>query len=154
METIKNELNSIKEPIRKDIHTAVKKVLRLTKSETIDSRSKLSDWLRLSNIENTDRYSSHLMSQSVHQAANIHTVSAVYNDQKPVDGRELLRENFDAILAKYPEVMIFGEDSGKIGGVNQGLEGLQIKYGEHRVFDTGIREATIMGRQLVWQCVV
>jgi pyruvate/2-oxoglutarate/acetoin dehydrogenase E1 component len=65
-----------------------------------------------------------------------------------MDGREILRDNFDAILAKYPEVMIFGEDSGKIGGVNQGLEGLQLKYGEHRVFDTGIREATIMGQAI------
>jgi pyruvate/2-oxoglutarate/acetoin dehydrogenase E1 component len=65
-----------------------------------------------------------------------------------VDGREILRDNFDAILSKYPQTLIFGEDSGKIGGVNQGLEGLQAKYGEHRVFDTGIREATIMGQAI------
>ncbi len=148
IESIKTELNSIKEPIRRDLHTAVKKVLRLTKDENLASRSKLSDWLRVSNSENTDRYSSHLMSQSAQQAANINAVPAVYSEQKPVDGRELLRENFDYILTKYPEVLIFGEDSGKIGGVNQGLEGLQTKYGEHRVFDTGIREATIMGQAI------
>ena len=65
-----------------------------------------------------------------------------------VDGRELLKYNFDYILSKYPETLIFGEDSGKIGGVNQGLEGLQAKYGEHRVFDTGIREATIIGQAI------
>lgn len=146
--SVKAELSGIKEPIRKDIHTAIKKVLRLTKSENIDARAKLADWLRLSNIENADRYGSHLMSQSVQQASNVSPVNPVYNEQKPVDGRELLRENFDHILAKYPEVMIFGEDSGKIGGVNQGLEGLQAKYGEHRVFDTGIREATIMGQAI------
>ena len=146
--TIKTEINSIKEPFRRDLHNAVKKVLRLTKSENSTSRSKLADWLRLANIENTDRYSSHLMSQSLQQVSSIIPVAAVYNEEKPVDGRELLRENFDYILNKYPETLIFGEDSGKIGGVNQGLEGLQAKYGEHRVFDTGIREATIMGQAI------
>ncbi len=145
---IKTELNAVKEPIRREIHNAVKKVLRLTKDENSASRAKLSDWLRLSNIENTDRYSSHLMSQSTQQVSSINAVAAIYNEDKPVDGRELLRENFDYILNKYPETLIFGEDSGKIGGVNQGLEGLQTKYGEHRVFDTGIREATIMGQAI------
>ena len=146
--SIKTELNAIKEPIRREIHNAVKKVLRLTKDENSSSRSKLVDWLRLSNIENTDRYSSHLMSQSTQQVSSVSPVAAIYNEEKPVDGRELLRENFDYILNKYPETLIFGEDSGKIGGVNQGLEGLQTKYGEHRVFDTGIREATIMGQAI------
>jgi pyruvate/2-oxoglutarate/acetoin dehydrogenase E1 component len=88
------------------------------------------------------------MSQSTQQVSSITPVAAIYNEEKLVDGRELLRENFDYILNKYPETLIFGEDSGKIGGVNQGLEGLQSKYGEHRVFDTGIREATIMGQAI------
>ncbi len=146
--SIKTELNTIKEPIRREIHNAVKKVLRLTKGENSTSRAKLTDWLSLSNIENTDRYSSHVMSQSTQQVSSVAPVAAIYNEEKPVDGRELLRENFDYILNKYPETLIFGEDSGKIGGVNQGLEGLQAKYGEHRVFDTGIREATIMGQAI------
>jgi pyruvate/2-oxoglutarate/acetoin dehydrogenase E1 component/TPP-dependent pyruvate/acetoin dehydrogenase alpha subunit len=146
--SIKTELNAIKEPIRREIHNAVKKVLRLTKGENSASRAKLTDWLSLSNIENTDRYSSHVMSQSTQQVSSVAPVAAIYNEEKPVDGRELLRENFDYILNKYPETLIFGEDSGKIGGVNQGLEGLQAKYGEHRVFDTGIREATIMGQAI------
>ena len=63
-----------------------------------------------------------------------------------MDGRLILRDNFDKILSKYPEVLIFGEDTGTIGDVNQGLEGLQEKYGEMRVSDTGIREATIIGQ--------
>ncbi len=146
--TIKTELVAIKEPFRRDIHTAVKKTLRLTKTENLPARTKLIDWLRIANIENADRYSSHILSQSNQQTSHITPVSPVYNEEKLVDGRELLRENFDYILNKYPETLIFGEDSGKIGGVNQGLEGLQAKYGEHRVFDTGIREATIMGQAI------
>jgi pyruvate/2-oxoglutarate/acetoin dehydrogenase E1 component/TPP-dependent pyruvate/acetoin dehydrogenase alpha subunit len=146
---IKNELNGLKEPIRKDIHVAVKKVLRLIKSEESGGRQKLISWLSLSKIENHDRYSSYLYSQSSNNALSIEPKAAEYeNEVKMMDGREILRENFDAILKKYPHTLIFGEDSGKIGGVNQGLEGLQAKYGEHRVFDTGIREATIMGQAI------
>lgn len=146
--TVKNDLNAIKEPIRKDIHNAVKKVLRLCKNETDNAKYKLTKWLQNAIEINNDRYSSHIMSQSIFKSTAVSPISPIYNDEKLVDGRELLRENFDYILSKYPEVLIFGEDSGKIGGVNQGLEGLQAKYGEHRVFDTGIREATIMGQAI------
>ena len=146
---VKNELISIKEPIRKDIHSCIKKVLRLIKSENINGRQKLISWLSLSKIENHNRYSSYLHSQSPKNALNISAKATEYESElKLVDGREILRDNFDAVLKKYPEVLIFGEDSGKIGGVNQGLEGLQLKYGEYRVFDTGIREATIMGQAI------
>src|SRR6185295_15811370 len=82
------------------------------------------------------------------RVGNILPCAVAYGEEKQMDGREILRENFDAILKKYPEVMIFGEDSGKIGGVNQGLEGLQLKYGALRVGDTGIRETTIMGQAI------
>ena len=146
---IKNELVSIKEPIRKDIQVAVKKVLRLVKNDDVAGRQKLISWLSLSKIENHDRYSSYLHSQSPKNALNISSNPAQYEGEvKMMDGREILRENFGSILEKYPNTLIFGEDSGKIGGVNQGLEGLQAKFGEHRVFDTGIREATIMGQAI------
>lgn len=145
---IKKELASIKEPNRRDVHAAVKNVLRCTIGNSGTERQHLLEWLRRAKIENEDRYSSHLYSQSAISIRNISSNAVVYTEDKQVDGREILRDNFDAILKKYPEVMIFGEDSGKIGGVNQGLEGLQLKYGEHRVFDTGIREATIMGQAI------
>jgi 2-oxoisovalerate dehydrogenase E1 component len=149
IEKIVNDLNGILEPIRRDILVAAKRVLRLTRTENIPARTQLSNWLNESRIANYDRYSSYLQSESDMNALNVKPVTAEYSGEaKQVDGRELLRENFDAILAKYPEVLIFGEDSGKIGGVNQGLEGLQEKYGEIRVFDTGIREATIMGQAI------
>jgi pyruvate/2-oxoglutarate/acetoin dehydrogenase E1 component/TPP-dependent pyruvate/acetoin dehydrogenase alpha subunit len=143
---IKNELISIKEPIRKDLHSAVKKALRLVKDEDLQARHQLSDWLKLARIENDERYSSCVYSNT---ALNIAEHNPEYASEKKLsDGREILRDNFDAILSKYPQSMVFGEDSGKIGGVNQGLEGLQKKFGEHRVFDTGIRECTIMGQAI------
>ncbi|MCW3086036.1 MAG: pyruvate/branched-chain alpha-keto acid dehydrogenase component, alpha and beta subunit [Bacteroidetes bacterium] len=149
IEKITGELNGILEPIRKDILVAVKKVLRMTRAENIAAKNPLINWLNESKMANHDRYSSYLQSESGMNVLSVKTENAAYaGEAKQVDGRELLRENFDAILAKYPEVVIFGEDSGKIGGVNQGLEGLQDKYGEIRVFDTGIREATIMGQAI------
>ena len=145
---IKKDLLAIKEPIRRDIHSAVKHALRLTFGKHSEARGQLLNWLDVAKIQNKDRYSSHLYSQSAQKVANVVPAPVIYGEEKQLDGREILRENFDVILKKYPEVMIFGEDSGKIGGVNQGLEGLQLKYGEHRVFDTGIREATIMGQAI------
>ena len=146
---IKNDLYSILEPIRKDVIVAAKSVLRLIRNENIAAKKQLVDWLNESKLANHNRYGSYLQSESEQRALNIKPVQAEFaGEAKQVDGRELLRENFDAILNKYPEVVIFGEDSGKIGGVNQGLEGLQLKYGELRVFDTGIREATIIGQAI------
>jgi pyruvate/2-oxoglutarate/acetoin dehydrogenase E1 component/TPP-dependent pyruvate/acetoin dehydrogenase alpha subunit len=142
------QLQSIKEPNRRDIHTTVRQVLRANKATNSAERAALAAWLQNAKSENAERYGSHLYSQSGQNVSAISPASVMYADDKQVDGREILRDNFDAILNKYPEVMIFGEDSGKIGGVNQGLEGLQAKYGEHRVFDTGIREATIMGQAI------
>ncbi len=145
---LKNNLLGILEPNRRDIHSSVKQALRITQHDNSEARKSLLDWLKNARIENNERYSSNLYSQSSSKLANIEPKEVIYNSEKLLDGREILRENFDAILKKYPQVIIFGEDSGKIGGVNQGLEGLQLKYGEHRVFDTGIREATIMGQAI------
>ena len=145
---ISRELKSIKEPVRREVHAAVKHVLRALGAAHSEEKQSLVNWLEAERIKNNERYSSHLYSQSEFKVANVQPQAVDYNEEKLMDGREILRENFDAILKRYPEVMIFGEDSGKIGGVNQGLEGLQLKYGEHRVFDTGIREATIMGQAI------
>ena len=146
---ITNELAQIKEPIRKDIHSAIKKALRLTVGKNSEDKDRLINWLKTSKTQVYDFYSSYLSSQSPSAVKNISPVPVEYeSENKLCDGREILRDNFNVILERYPEVLIFGEDSGKIGGVNQGLEGLQAKYGENRVFDTGIREATIMGQAI------
>jgi len=131
----------------KDLVIATKKVLRYVRNEESDEKKTLSDWLTQENIVNFDRYNSLLYSHDAYSAINVKEVKPLYNEDSPVvDGRIILRDNFDALLAKEPKLVIFGEDAGKIGGVNQGLEGMQKKYGEMRVTDTGIREATILGK--------
>ncbi len=133
------------EPIRKDIVSTAKKVLRIVRTEDIPEKQQLANWLAKAQQSNYDRYSSTLHSEFTTSPMNVETIAPVLSD-KMEDGRVVLKDNFDKILAQYPEVLIFGEDSGKIGGVNQGLEGLQEKYGELRVSDTGIRENTIVGQ--------
>ncbi|HAS35553.1 MAG TPA: transketolase, partial [Flavobacteriales bacterium] len=143
---IAKDLSSEMDPMRKEIVSAARRSLRLVRSEESSAKNTLLNWLTASKAANEERYSSHLHSESELSALNVNAVAPVLDEEKLVDGREVIRDNFDALLAKHPELIIFGEDSGKIGGVNQGLEGLQEKYGEHRVFDTGIREATIIGQ--------
>jgi 2-oxoisovalerate dehydrogenase E1 component len=107
----------------------------------------LRQWVKNQAAMNHERYSSHLLSETSASALNMKGQAPEYAADAPmVDGRELLRDNFDYILTNRPEVLAFGEDLGNIGGVNQGFEGMQLKHGEHRVFDVGIREVSIMGQ--------
>jgi len=108
----------------------------------------LKKWYKQFQSVNENRFSSDLYSESAHSPLYVKQVQPIYENTKMVDGREVLLANFDAILAKHEQVLFFGEDAGKIGGVNQTLAGMQEKYGEHRVFDTGIREATIVGQAI------
>jgi pyruvate/2-oxoglutarate/acetoin dehydrogenase E1 component len=146
IEKIAQEIAEISEPIRKDIFNAGRKALRLVRDEDSSARQNLIAWLTSEKHKNIKRFSSHLMSESSMASHLIKEVKPEYQESKEVDARVILRDNFDLILGSRPETLIFGEDSGKIGDVNQGLEGLQDKYGETRVSDTGIREATILGQ--------
>jgi len=149
LEKILQELSGITEPYRRDVNTAARAALRITRHEQLAATQAIKNWLQESRQANHERFSSCLHSATPKNAGAIAAVAPEYDKEvKLIDGREVLRENFDHILATYPEVLIFGEDSGRIGGVNQGLEGLQAKYGEIRVFDTGIREATIIGQAI------
>ena len=144
---MKDEMLAELDPTRKVIVSTVRKVLRLVRNESLASKNALLDWYNVSKIENYDRFNSYLYSHSKMAAIDAKEVAVEYNnDSEMVDGRIILRDNFDALFARYPEMVAFGEDAGKIGGVNQGFEGLQDKHGELRLFDTGIREATIMGQ--------
>ena len=141
------QLEAVEEPIRKDILVAARKALRYVINEHSKAKAQLQNWID-SYFELTQpKYSSHLYSESEKNPIHIKEVAAIYDDHaEDVNGRIIIRDNFDLIFEKYPESLIFGEDSGSIGDVNQGLEGLQEKYGELRVSDTGIREATIIGQ--------
>lgn len=134
-------------PHRKNIFTSIRKALRLCRNEDGPAKRQLKQLLKNWELENQDRYNSHLYSESVWAATKNKEVKPTYSiDTKEVDARLILKENFDQLLQKNAECLIFGEDSGQIGGVNQGLEGMQEKYGELRVADAGIREATILGQ--------
>lgn len=143
---LKDKLAASSEPLRNELYETARHALYHSRGENNEARKALSEWITRGMEVNHERYSSHLYSQSAASPLKVDAVAPSYTGEKIVDGREILRDNFDALLARYPELSIFGEDSGKIGGVNQGLEGLQMKYGEHRVFDTGIRECTIIGQ--------
>lgn len=143
----KKDLISIIEPVRKDVISTARKSLRYLKDETFTEKILLQNFIKNSLKDAEEKISSHLYSESDFKATNVLEKKPTYSKKKTlVDARIIMRDNFDAILKKHPEVVIFGEDTGLIGDVNQGLDGLQEKYGEIRVSDTGIREATIIGQ--------
>lgn len=142
------ELNAIKEPIRKDVMQTVRKVMALCSgnSEAVRALSNFYDQIRK---DNKEKFNSHLHSLSAQSAMKVQEVPARF-DGEPVmlNGYEILNKYFDHTFATNPAVVAFGEDLGKIGDVNQGFAGLQEKYGEMRISDVGIREATIIGQGL------
>lgn len=140
-------LKGAMDPLRKDAISAARRALWILRNNDDSVKAELRNWLEAEKAKNKDRYNDYLYSQSDLSPLLIEQVAPQFSeDSKEVDARIVLRENFDRILSERPETMIFGEDSGKIGDVNQGLEGLQDKHGENRVYDTGIREATILGQ--------
>ena len=157
VESIKNQnievvqlienFNKIISKSKRDIFHLVRQSLLITRTQNSAERNALkSKYEEIFKIEK-DNYSSHLYSQSEWKATNVKEIKPIYSDaSEEVDGRVVVRNNFDKIFAKYPQALVFGEDAGNIGDVNQGLEGLQEKYGEVRIADTGIREATILGQ--------
>ena len=143
--SIVEELERIKEPHNKDILSTGRKVLRLLAGQNSSKIEALKKWVVDFSFLNQSKYSSKLYNESFSKASNIKEIKPTYDDSKKVDGRIILRNNFDKLLGQHENLLIFGEDSGKIGDVNQGLEGLQEKYGVERVGDRGIREASIVG---------
>ncbi|NND79475.1 MAG: transketolase [Maribacter sp.] len=144
---LKNDLIAIEEPLKKDLGIISRKALRYVLGEDSSEKNALINWVNQFLKEMQPRFSDHLYSETPNRATNIKEVKPIIDEQsEAVDGRIILRDNFDKLFGKYPEALVFGEDSGAIGDVNQGLEGLQKKYGEVRIADTGIREATIIGQ--------
>ncbi len=151
IDAICNRLRRVSEPIRKDIYSAARQTIRYLCDDTVEDKqlkTTIREWLVKELADSRKRYSSHLYSESEWSAGNIKPVAPLFDKEKYVPGREILRDNFDYIFEHNPLVVAFGEDVGKIGGVNQTYEGLQKKYGENRIFDTGIRETSIIGQGL------
>lgn len=144
---LKNDLIAIEEPLKKDLASKSRKALRYLLGESTPEKQQLQQWVDNFITTHEYEYGSHLYNEVGNKATKIEPVLPSYaNDTDEVDGRVILRDNFDKLFSKYPEALVFGEDTGNIGDVNQGLEGLQKKFGELRVADTGIRETTIIGQ--------
>ncbi|MDN5212169.1 thiamine pyrophosphate-dependent enzyme [Fulvivirgaceae bacterium BMA12] len=144
---ITRELESTLNPIKLDVIKAIKKALRVVRSENSAAKASLIQWLNQTLESNYEDYSSHLYSESSLSALAVKEVKPIFDEEaEVVDGREVLQACFDAALARDPRVFAIGEDVGRIGDVNQGFAGLQEKHGELKVTDTGIRECTIIGQ--------
>jgi pyruvate/2-oxoglutarate/acetoin dehydrogenase E1 component/TPP-dependent pyruvate/acetoin dehydrogenase alpha subunit len=149
LRTIAQRLQSLTDPDRKDVMGAVNDALICTRFEDSASKQAITAWFHANEAANEDRYNSHLHSQSPEAAANVPEIPAVYSDASPMEtGFKVLNSFFDAAFQRDPRVIAFGEDVGYLGDVNQAFSGLQAKFGELRISDTGIREATILGQAI------
>jgi pyruvate/2-oxoglutarate/acetoin dehydrogenase E1 component/TPP-dependent pyruvate/acetoin dehydrogenase alpha subunit len=109
--------------------------------------SGLQKWIVSFEKQSSNFYNRQLYREGEDSALKIKGVAPRYDEnQEDVTGSEILNHNFDVLFAKYLNLVTFGEDTGKLGDVNQGMKGMQTKYGEHRVSDAGIRETTIIGQ--------
>jgi len=147
---ISRDLKRLNHPIRKDIQGSAKKIMRYLCNDCPvrkELQTQFTDWIEKYKEANYERYSSKLYCETERSALKVKPVPPQYSEASPmVNGREIIRDNFDVLFSRNPLLLTFGEDSGRIGDVNKGLEGLQEKYGELRITDTGIRELTIIGQ--------
>ena len=142
-------LRSEVDPLRKEIISTVRRAIRLTRKNNSDDRTNLIDWYNSQKDKNHELYNTYLYTNTALSPLKLNSVAPIFTDaSKMVDGREVLNACFDANFAKDPLIIAFGEDLGAIGDVNQGFAGLQAKYGENRITDTGIREITIIGQAM------
>jgi pyruvate/2-oxoglutarate/acetoin dehydrogenase E1 component/TPP-dependent pyruvate/acetoin dehydrogenase alpha subunit len=147
IQSIVDGLKKAIDPLRKEMMQAARRANLAMANDAADARAPLSAWLKAKAAEHHDRFSSYLLNEGPGSAMKVSSVAPEYATDAPmVDGRELLLRNFEVIFERMPEVLAFGEDVGGIGGVNQTYEGMQKRFGELRVSDTGIREATIIGQ--------
>jgi 2-oxoisovalerate dehydrogenase E1 component len=150
VDDITDDLRKVLSPIRKDNFMAARKILRnvcSTCAKADNLKEELQGWLKRNYLDAEKSYDTNLYNEMATSVLNVKPVPPKYSEDSPeVPGRQILRDNYDKLFSKYPLLVTFGEDTGKIGGVNQSLEGLQKKFGELRITDTGIRETTILGQ--------
>jgi len=141
------ELAGLREPVRRDVMKALASVIDMASAP--QNVAKVKDYYDQLVKENKDLFNTDLYNEGPKSALKVQRVPATFNDDAElVNGFEILNKYFDELFAHNKKVIAFGEDLGRIGDVNQGFSGLQEKYGEERIFDTGIRELTIMGQGL------
>ena len=147
VQVLAQELSKIADASRKEVYSTVRKAIRLLKGQNSESKTALMNWYQAQSLANADRYNSKLFSESNQSPDVIQKVELAYATDAPLlDGREILNACFDAHFSRDPRIVAFGEDVGRIGDVNQGFAGLQEKFGDLRIIDTGIREMTIVGQ--------
>ena len=147
--SIHQSLEQIRHPIRRDLMKSASEALLALRGADSDSREKLVRWKKKQDKVNSRRYGSHLYSESAESALRVPAIPLVSSASAPDKmGFEILNACFDSAFARYPMLLAMGEDIGRLGDVNQGFAGLQSKYGESRIMDTGIREATIVGQAI------
>ncbi|HIG58840.1 MAG TPA: transketolase [Flavobacteriales bacterium] len=139
-----SKLEKAMDPGRAEVMSTLREAMLDTAGEDSPGRNALQVWLKSANVKSQHRYSSSLYSDGADSALKVPEIPAIFSDEL-VDGRQVLQKNFEEIFTRYPNALTFGEDVGLIGGVNQVMEGMQDKFGEERVSDTGIRESTIIG---------
>jgi pyruvate/2-oxoglutarate/acetoin dehydrogenase E1 component/TPP-dependent pyruvate/acetoin dehydrogenase alpha subunit len=147
LKNIVSSLRSVVDPGRKDAIAAGRKALRITVKEQLAGRPNLINWLNSEAKKNSERFNSKLFTGTLQSPLNVPHIKAEYDeDARLIDGREVLNACFDNNFERDKSIVAFGEDVGAIGDVNQGFAGLQSKYTDLRITDTGIREATIIGQ--------
>ena len=139
-------LAKVMDPIRRDVHAAVRQALHATAGEGSAERKALRQWLEVQQKRCANLFLGDLHVEGAFSALEVAPVPAQYADDREEDGRVILRDNFRVLFERHPELLTFGEDTGRIGGVNQAMEGMQETFGVNRVFDVGIRECTIIGQ--------
>ena len=144
LEKIQARLVSGPSQTRKEGISALKMFIRIAGEQVREQGKAL---LKEMEQENREKFNTHLYSETKYSPLNVSRVEPVYAENAPlVDGRTIINTYFDGLFASDPRVFAIGEDIGKIGDVNQGFAGLQEKYGELRITDTGIRETSIVGQ--------
>jgi 2-oxoisovalerate dehydrogenase E1 component len=148
IDAVMENLSKVQYPVKENLMSAAKNILWHTcrQCSAKDSlRNQLNQWLIQKRAENFNNFSKHLYDEPWPSQVGVY-VEPILKKESYANGNEIIRKNFDALLQREPRLLIFGEDAGKLGDVNQGLAGLQEKYGAMRVGDTGIRETTIVGQ--------
>jgi pyruvate/2-oxoglutarate/acetoin dehydrogenase E1 component/TPP-dependent pyruvate/acetoin dehydrogenase alpha subunit len=145
LQRLASELAANREPLRRDVLKTLNAALNIAGNSDAGFWTK--DYYKDLLEENNKLYNTHLYNEGFRSALKVAEVKAVIPDDAPVlNGFEVLNKYFDELFTTNPKVVAFGEDLGYIGDVNQGFSGLQQKHGDQRIFDTGIRELTIVGQ--------